>query len=160
VPRTRPAAGRSAEFEPLASARGGPTVDPVAALAGMLTPIGGAKGFALAYLLEALTGGIIGPALSRDVVDPFDADRAADPQAVAHLVIVLRPEVVDLDNRRAERLNQRESAVTQSGDRVPGAGRRLTLDGVLRLEPGLRDELAGWAHRLGASEAAAVLART
>ena len=45
-------------------ADGNPTNDAQEALVGMLSPLGGAKGFALAYLVEALTGALIGP-LSR-----------------------------------------------------------------------------------------------
>jgi (2R)-3-sulfolactate dehydrogenase (NADP+) len=136
---------------------GRPTTDPAEALAGMIAPIGGPKGFALAYLVEALTGGLVGPALSEDVVDPFDVDRAGLTQRVAHLVIVIRPEAVDIDGLAGERLRRLEAAAQGSGGRMPGADRRLALAGRVALEDGLRDELIGWARRLGARTAEDVL---
>ena len=73
-------------------AAGAPTVDPKAALSGMLAPLGGAKGYALALLVEALTGGMVGPALASDVRDMYRPDQVAEPQRIAHLVITLDPD--------------------------------------------------------------------
>ena len=44
---------------------GEPTTDPQLGLAGMLAPMGGPKGFALAFAVEALTAGLIGPSALR-----------------------------------------------------------------------------------------------
>ena len=128
---------------------GRPTTDPVAALEGMIAPIGGPKGFALAYLFEALTA-LVGPGLSVDVVDPFAADRSAEPQRVSHLVVVLRPEAIDLDGQAVERVRRLNAATTASGGRVPGRDRRLVIAGRIRLDESLRTELVTWAKRLGA----------
>jgi len=46
------------------SSDGEPTTDPSVALAGMLAPLGGPKGFALAFAVEALTGGLVGGAIA------------------------------------------------------------------------------------------------
>jgi (2R)-3-sulfolactate dehydrogenase (NADP+) len=47
------------------TADGQPTTDAKAALSGMLAPLGGAKGYALAVLVESLTGALIGPLSQR-----------------------------------------------------------------------------------------------
>lgn len=92
----------------------------------MLAPIGGAKGFALAFLVEALTGGMVGTHLSVDVADPLDDGEAWRPQRIGHLVIVLDPRRFDPEGghgaeRRLERL---VALVDAAGGRVPGASRR------------------------------------
>ena len=55
-------ADRGAELPPgwALDSSGEPTTDPLAALHGLLAPMGGAKGFALALLVEALAGGLAG----------------------------------------------------------------------------------------------------
>lgn len=112
------------------SADGEPTTDASLALAGMLAPLGGAKGFALAFAVEALTGGMIGPHLSGDVPDPFAPARAADPQRVAHLVLTLDPAVLSGDGGEAadRRLDELVRRTTAAGGRVPGAARRLPAE--------------------------------
>jgi (2R)-3-sulfolactate dehydrogenase (NADP+) len=141
-------------------ARGEATTDPGEALKGMIAPIGGPKGFALAYLLEALTGGLIGPALSTEVVDPFDVARAGEPQRVAHLVIAIHPDAVDTDGMAAERLGRLAASVNESGGRVPGAERGLRPSGRVPIAADLRAELLDWARRLGASTAATTFSRS
>ncbi|HEX6150378.1 Ldh family oxidoreductase [Nocardioides sp.] len=118
--------------EPLAdgwafAADGTPTTDPHQALAGMLAPLGGAKGFALAFAVEALTAGLVGPRLSADVPDPFDPARAGEPQQVGHLLLTLDPAQLAGDGEAAvqRRLDELAARTTASGGRVPGAGRRL-----------------------------------
>jgi (2R)-3-sulfolactate dehydrogenase (NADP+) len=111
-------------------AAGGPTVDPAEALLGMLAPMGGAKGFALAFLVEALTGGIVGPALSVDVSDMFDADANDVPQRIAHTVITIDPARLDVGAGTGgmDRLRRLAMLTERSGGRVPGSRRRLLRD--------------------------------
>jgi (2R)-3-sulfolactate dehydrogenase (NADP+) len=112
------------------SSDGEPTTDPWLALAGMLAPLGGAKGFALAFAVEALTGGMVGPHLSQDVADPFSADLAATPQRVAHLVLTLDPALWSGDGGEAatRRLDELAARTAAAGGRVPGATRRLPAE--------------------------------
>jgi (2R)-3-sulfolactate dehydrogenase (NADP+) len=138
-------------------AHGEATTDPGEALNGMIAPIGGPKGFALAYLLEALTGGLVGPALSSEVVDPFDVARAGEAQRVAHLVIAIRPDAIDTDGLGAGRLRRLAKSVEASGGRVPGAGRGLRPSGRVPLAADLTAELLEWAGRLGAGTAESIL---
>ena len=101
-------------------AQGAPTTDPAAALSGMLAPLGGAKGFALAFLVEALTGGLVGPHGATEIADPLSSAAAGSPQGIAHLVLALDPGCLDGDGRAPERLAALAAAITSSGGRVPG----------------------------------------
>jgi (2R)-3-sulfolactate dehydrogenase (NADP+) len=136
---------------------GVPTTEPAAAMAGMLAPLGGAKGYALAFMIEALTGAMVGPALSQDVADMFD-DRSADrPQRISHLVVVVDPTAFDVDGASAERLDELARRVEAAGGRVPGSHRRVPeeiADGeVLDLAPATVAAITEWAERLGVAEA-------
>jgi LDH2 family malate/lactate/ureidoglycolate dehydrogenase len=71
-------------------AEGRATTDPQAALAGSLTPLGGAKGFALALLIEVLAAVLSGSAVGPEVAGTFvDSDR---PSNVGHFFLALDPE--------------------------------------------------------------------
>jgi (2R)-3-sulfolactate dehydrogenase (NADP+) len=102
---------------------GQPTLDAREALTGMLAPLGGVKGYALAFLVETLTGGIVGPSLSLNVVDFFDAERVGEPQGISHLIIAIDPAATDIDGNRELRLAALGSAVDAGGGRVPGSSR-------------------------------------
>jgi (2R)-3-sulfolactate dehydrogenase (NADP+) len=118
----------------------------------MLAPMAGAKGAALAFLVEALTGGIVGPSLATDVADPLAASATADPQRIAHLVVALDPGCLDVDGHSEERLSRLTERVAAAGGRLPGAGHPLPaeLDGAGNLEitEPLARRLAGEADRL------------
>lgn len=111
---------------------GNPTNDAQAALAGLLAPLGGAKGFALAFMVEALTAGLIGPLLSADVPDFFDPESQDRPQSIAHLVIVLDPTKLDAGgdpDAAARRMEDLASRTREMGGRVPGS-RRIAVEDV------------------------------
>lgn len=109
-------------------AGGAETTDPHAALAGLLAPMGGGKGFALAFLVEALSAGIAGPALAGDVPDMFDASRNTKPQRIGHLVVTLDPAALSPDGRSSQRLDLLASRVSAAGGRIPGAARAMPWD--------------------------------
>lgn len=67
-------------------AEGRPTTDPVAALAGALSPAGGHKGYATAVLVELLAAVLTGAAVLDRVGSPRDT---ADQQDVGHLFIAV-----------------------------------------------------------------------
>jgi (2R)-3-sulfolactate dehydrogenase (NADP+) len=135
---------------------GEPTTDPGAALHGLLAPLGGAKGFALALLVEALAGGLAGPHLSADVPDMFAESQASEPQRIGHLVIALDPaRFSGGDGSARERLDTLAASVTEAGGRLPGSGRQMPSD-VDPAEPveitgQTAGELTAWAGRLGVS---------
>ena len=133
---------------------GQPTSDPGEALAGMLSPLGGAKGFALALLVESMTAGLVGPALSADVTDMFAAADAAYPQRIAHLVVTFAPARFDAAGGASaqRRLDDMARRVEETGGRLPGA-RRVFPEEVdeaapLAVDPGLADKLAEGCDRV------------
>lgn len=102
---------------------GEPTTDAAQALQGMLAPLGGAKGYALAFMVEALTGGLVGPLLSVDVPDMLDVDHVAQQQRIGHLVLAINPAAVGSGAQvRLADLAERAAA---AGGRVPGSARAL-----------------------------------
>lgn len=146
------AAGRAIPEGWAFDAGGVPTTDPSAALAGMLAPMAGPKGAALAFLVEALTGGMVGPSLATDVADPLASSTVADPQRIAHLLLALDPRSLDVDGRGEERLSGLAERIAAAGGRLPGSGHPLPaeLDGSRDLEIAdpLARRLAGEADRL------------
>lgn len=105
---------------------GQPTTDAQKALTGLLAPLGGAKGFALAFLVEALTAGLVGPQLSKNMPDFFDRHSVARPQQIGHLLVLVDPTRTDVNGdsqASAERFAELAAATIAAGGRVPGARR-------------------------------------
>jgi (2R)-3-sulfolactate dehydrogenase (NADP+) len=141
-------------------AEGRPTTDPAAALRGMLAPLGGPKGFALALVVELLTGGLVGPVLSAEVTDIFDASRNAEPQRIAHVVLAIDPARTDSGGDPAaaqRRVDDLARRLTASGGRVPGSGRTLRGalrdDLPLRVDPAVEADLRARAGRVSSRAA-------
>jgi len=97
-------AGRSLPEGWAADSEGRPTTDPGVALAGMLLPAGGHKGFALALAVEALTGVLAGGAFGPQV-RPLYGD-PSEPYSCSHLFMALDPDAFgareDFSSRIAE----------------------------------------------------------
>ena len=110
---------------------GAPTTDAKEALAGMLAPLGGAKGYALAVLVESLTGVLIGPTLSKNIPDMFNHDFDAAPQEIAHFVIAIDASKLSVDGEN-NRLTDFASEVSSAGGRLPGSNR--VNPGMLNLD--------------------------
>lgn len=107
-------------------AEGAPTNDPAIALTGMLSPLGGAKGYALAFMVEALTAGLFGPVLSAEMPDFFDQSQHGWPQQIAHFVIALDPSRTVASGNPAEyneRIRHLAKLTEEAGGRVPGSRR-------------------------------------
>jgi (2R)-3-sulfolactate dehydrogenase (NADP+) len=136
------AAGRAIPEGWAFDAGGAPTTDPSAALTGMLAPMAGAKGAALAFLVEALTGGMVGPSLATEVADPLASPTVGKPQRIAHLLLALDPRTLDVDGSGEERLARLAERIAAAGGRLPGARHPLPgeLDGTRELE--IADPLA------------------
>lgn len=101
---------------------GAPTTDAKEALAGMLAPLGGAKGYALAVLVESLTGVLIGPTLSKNIPDMFNHDFDSAPQEIAHFVIAIDAARLSVDGEN-NRLGEFAGEVKSAGGRLPGSNR-------------------------------------
>ncbi len=107
-------------------ASGAPTNDAKLALFGMLAPMAGAKGFALALMVEALTGGLVGPLLSSEVADPLSLNDISKAQGLSHLLIALDPSAFADDDSAADRLDRMADQVIQTNGRLTGTSRPLS----------------------------------
>jgi (2R)-3-sulfolactate dehydrogenase (NADP+) len=99
---------------------GNPTTDADAAMAGTMVPSGGAKGAALALMVELLTAGLAGANFAYQASSLFD-DKGPAPD-LAHFILVLDPA------RFAPGFTDRAEAMFaaiegQEGARLPGARR-------------------------------------
>ncbi len=99
---------------------GTPTTDADAAMAGTMVPSGGAKGAALALMVELLTAGLAGAHFAYQASSLFD-DKGPAPD-LAHFLLVLDPA------RFAPGFTDRAEAMfgaieSQEGARLPGARR-------------------------------------
>jgi LDH2 family malate/lactate/ureidoglycolate dehydrogenase len=85
-------------------AQGAPTTDPAAALSGLLLPMAGHKGYAIAFMMDVLSGVLTGSAFGTGVSGPQQAERRS---GAGHLVLALEvAALLPLEefNRRMERL--------------------------------------------------------
>jgi (2R)-3-sulfolactate dehydrogenase (NADP+) len=110
---------------------GTPTTDAKEALAGMLAPLGGVKGYAVAVLVESLTGMLIGPTLAKNIPDMFATSQDASPQQISHFIIAINAAKLSVDGNSG-RTTEFVSEVNAAGGRLPGSNRvnpeRLNLD--------------------------------
>ena len=120
---------------------GNPTTDPDAAMAGTMLPSGGAKGAALALMVELLTAGLAGANFAYEASSLFD-DKGPAPD-LAHFILVLDP------TRFAPGFTDRAEAMfaaieAQDGARLPGARRmseRLGRENAIEVARPLYDTL-------------------
>jgi (2R)-3-sulfolactate dehydrogenase (NADP+) len=104
-------------------ADGNPTTDATAALKGTLQPIGGAKGAALALMVEILAAALIGANLSSEASSFFDGEGA--PPGVGQLLIVMDPEAFG-GKAAAAKIAHLVNAITgDEGARVPGSAKNV-----------------------------------
>jgi LDH2 family malate/lactate/ureidoglycolate dehydrogenase len=85
-------------------ADGAPTTDPAAALSGLLLPMAGHKGYAIAFMMDVLSGVLTGGSFGTGVSGPQQAERRSGS---GHLVLALDVEAflpLAEFNRRMERL--------------------------------------------------------
>lgn len=101
-------------------AEGQPTRDPKAALAGTLLPLGGAKGAALALMVEILAAALTGSNLAFQASSFFAAE--GKPPAVGQLFIVFDPTVFSPDFHQCVATLLRH-ILAQPGTRLPGERR-------------------------------------
>jgi (2R)-3-sulfolactate dehydrogenase (NADP+) len=105
--------------------RGQPTTDAAAALAGALQPIGGAKGAALAFMVEVLAAALTGARFGFEASSFFDAEGA--PPGVGQLLVAIDGDALAGAEVMAERLAALTAAVESDRTaRVPGT-RRIAL---------------------------------
>lgn len=102
-------------------AQGNPTTDAAAAEQGTLEPIGGAKGAALALMVEVLAAALVGANLSSEATSFFDGE--GDPPGVGQLLIVIDPGAFG-GPAVAEKIGRLIDAINaEEGVRVPGSNK-------------------------------------
>jgi LDH2 family malate/lactate/ureidoglycolate dehydrogenase len=72
------------------NAEGEPTTDAEEALAGIIQPMAGHKGYAISVLMDVLSGVLTGSAFGSDVTGPYQAEKRS---GAGHLLIALNVEV-------------------------------------------------------------------
>ncbi|RDI81799.1 hypothetical protein Vi05172_g8225 [Venturia inaequalis] len=116
-------------------AEGRSTTDPAAALQGVMLPMGGPKGSALAIMMDVFSGVLSGSAFAGHVTNPYDPSKPAD---VGHFLITIKPDLfMSLDDfkDRMDYLYQRVVACDKMAgvERIyfPGEIEQLTKDARL-----------------------------
>ena len=130
-------------------AEGQPTTDPKAALAGALLPIGGAKGGALALMVEILAAAVTGSAYGWEASSFFD-DRGGPPD-MGHVLIALDPARLSAGSYESRMAALLEAIAAEPGARLPGTRRlanrqRAAAEGVA-IPAALYDEIRELAGR-------------
>jgi (2R)-3-sulfolactate dehydrogenase (NADP+) len=123
---------------------GNPTTDPARGIAGTMLPLGGAKGAALAFVVEALAAAVVGSNLAFEASSFLD-DKGGPPRT-GQLILAIDPAGFG-HGRFAERMAALAKAIeSQNGARLSGM-RRMALRGKAAQEgivvPGLlRQQIA------------------
>jgi LDH2 family malate/lactate/ureidoglycolate dehydrogenase len=83
------------------------TDDPAAALEGVMLPMGGPKGSAIAIMMDVFSGVLSGSAFAGHVTNPYDPSKPAD---VGHFLVAIKPDLfmnIDEFRRRMDYLYKR-----------------------------------------------------
>jgi (2R)-3-sulfolactate dehydrogenase (NADP+) len=135
-------AGRAIPEGWAVDAAGLPTTDPAAALKGSLLPIGGAKGSALALMVEVLCAALAGSNFGWEASSFFEAE-GPSPQ-VGQVFIALDPAAF-AGPGFLDRMGELAAAVAEDGARLPGdrrlTSRRGAAENGLAIAAGLHREL-------------------
>ena len=102
-------------------AEGQPTTDASRALRGALLPIGGAKGAALALMVEVLAAALAGGSFGWEASSMFDA--AGGPPDMGHVLLALDPVSLSGAGFPLRMLDLVEALEAEPGARLPGARR-------------------------------------
>ncbi len=124
-------------------AEGRPTTDAGAALAGTMLPLGGAKGAALALMVEVLAAGLVGANFGFEASSVLDAE--GPPPGIGQLFLFLDPARLGGPGF-GDRLEVLAAAIlAQPGVRLPGqrrlAARASAEQRGIEIPSDLRDEL-------------------
>jgi (2R)-3-sulfolactate dehydrogenase (NADP+) len=103
---------------------GKPTKNPDAALSGSMLPIGGAKGTALAFMVEILAAVLTASRIGSEASSFFSAE--GSPPGVGQLLIAIAPDPVSNDHFETRLEDLIEEILSQGNTRLPG-DRRLGL---------------------------------
>ena len=131
-------------------ADGQPTTDASAALSGTLLPIGGAKGAALAFIVEVLAVSLTGARFAFEASSFFDAE--GKPPGVGQFVVAIDPSAFASNNvyfaRFADLADEFDS---DAGARLPGSRRLALRDAAQRDGISVDDEMLAYVRELAHS---------
>jgi len=114
------------------------TTDPVAALAGMLLPFGGARGANVALMVELMAAGMTGADWS---FDSAAFNSGIEPPSVGYFLLAIDPDRTAGEGHR-ERVARLVESLESDGAHVPGAERgRMS---ALALRNGMEVDTATW----------------
>ena len=136
-------AGQTIPADWATDGEGKPTTDPAAALAGALAPAGGAKGAALALMVEILCGALAGGAYGWEASSFLD-DKGPSP-SVGQVILALDPMAFAGPGFTDRMTALVETMTAEDGVRLPGdrrlASRAKAETQGLQLSPALYSEL-------------------
>ena len=142
-------AGRKIPADWAIDAAGAPTDDPAAALAGSLLPIGGAKGAALALMVEILCAALVGARFGWEASSFLD-DRGEAP-GVGQMLIAIDPNAFAGPAYGARMQDLLATITAEPGVRLPGDRRldrrRQARDAGLEIPADLHGEIQRLAER-------------
>jgi (2R)-3-sulfolactate dehydrogenase (NADP+) len=102
-------------------------------------------------MVESLSAGLSGGALSREVPDMFNPDDDTKPQGISHTVITIDPNDLG-DAASYADFNKLASSITDTGGRIPGSKRvhpsRLG-SGEITIADAVMEDLNSWSEKLG-----------
>lgn len=138
---------------------GGQTDDPAKALEGVMLPMGGPKGSAIAIMMDVFSGVLSGSAFAGHVTNPYDPSKPAD---VGHFLVAIKPDLfmsIDAFKQRMDYLYQRVVGSDRMSDidRIYYPGEIEELNKERRLKDGIPlvaaevEALNEEARRLGAA---------
>ena len=130
-------------------AEGNPTTDPAAALKGTLTPIGGAKGAALALMVELMAAALTGANLAFQASSFFDA--AGPPPGIGQFLIAIDPAAFGGGQAFADRLELLAGEIDADGARLPGTGRIVLRQAAMRDGVFVEDTMFAQLQQIAAS---------
>lgn len=118
--------------------QGTPTTDAAKALEGTMLPLGGAKGYLLALMVEILSAALIGNNFSYQSSSFFD-DKGKPP-GVGQLIIAINPVKINPGFiNRIEDLCQ--MILKQPGTRLPGADKVSSPHSIIKVSPRMQQYL-------------------
>lgn len=108
---------------------GNPTTDAAAAMKGTMAPSGGAKGAALALMVEVLSAGLAGANFSYQASSLFDEN--GPPPELGHSIIAIHPDAANGGGMTERMAGLANEMAKQDGVRLPGRrGRSLRAEAL------------------------------
>jgi (2R)-3-sulfolactate dehydrogenase (NADP+) len=132
--------------------RGQPTTDPESALSGTMIPIGGAKGAALALMVEVLAAALTSSRFGFEASSFFSAD--GPPPGVGQLIMAIAPNPISTGQFETRLETLIEEILIQGDTRLPGDRRQESREearrsGISVTDKQYQDILSLCSHRHG-----------